>query len=114
VEVIEHLDLPRLAAFERVLFKYARPRHVILATPNREYNEKYGIDGLRHGDHRFEWTRDEFRRWSQRAAAEHGYAVRFSDVGEVDEKLGAPTQMVVFSVSSPASSGGSDAAGASA
>ena len=114
VEVVEHLDLPRLGAFERVLFQYARPRNVILTTPNREYNEKYGIDGLRHGDHRFEWTRDEFRRWSQRAAAEYGYAVRFSDVGEVDERLGAPTQMAVFSVSSPASPGGNDAARVSA
>ena len=25
VEVIEHLDPPRLAAFERVLFEFARP-----------------------------------------------------------------------------------------
>ena len=26
VEVIEHLDAPRLAAFERVLFEYAKPK----------------------------------------------------------------------------------------
>jgi 3' terminal RNA ribose 2'-O-methyltransferase Hen1 len=101
VEVIEHLDLACLGAFERVLFQYARPRNVILTTPNREYNEKYGIGGLRHGDHRFEWTRDEFRRWSRRVAAAHGYEARFSDVGEIDEKLGAPTQMAVFSASFP-------------
>ena len=30
VEVIEHLDLSRLNAFERVLFEFARPRHVNL------------------------------------------------------------------------------------
>jgi 3' terminal RNA ribose 2'-O-methyltransferase Hen1 len=114
VEVVEHLDLPRLGAFERVLFQYARPKNVILTTPNREYNEKYGIDGLRHGDHRFEWTRDEFRRWSQSAAAEYGYAVRFSDVGDVDEMLGAPTQMAIFSVSSPAQPDANGAAGVSA
>jgi len=38
VEVIEHFDPPRLAAFERVLFEFARPRTVVLTTPNREYN----------------------------------------------------------------------------
>ena len=40
VEVIEHLDPPRLAAFERVLFEFARPATVVLTTPNREYNVK--------------------------------------------------------------------------
>ncbi len=38
VEVIEHLDEPRLKAFERVLFEFARPGTVVLTTPNREYN----------------------------------------------------------------------------
>ena len=38
VEVIEHLDPPRLAAMERVIFQHARPRRVIVTTPNREYN----------------------------------------------------------------------------
>lgn len=37
-EVIEHLDPSRLAAFERVLFEHARPRRVIITTPNAEYN----------------------------------------------------------------------------
>jgi len=40
-EVIEHLDPPRLAAFERVLFECARPATVILTTPNVEYNVKF-------------------------------------------------------------------------
>ena len=38
VEVVEHLDPPRLSAFERVLFEFARPGTVVLTTPNREYN----------------------------------------------------------------------------
>jgi hypothetical protein len=38
VEVIEHLDPPRLAAFERVLFEFSRPTTVVLTSPNREYN----------------------------------------------------------------------------
>jgi 3' terminal RNA ribose 2'-O-methyltransferase Hen1 len=98
-EVVEHLDPPRLSAFERVVFEFARPRIVVLTTPNREYNvmwENVGDSRLRHPDHRFEWTRQEFRAWAERVAQRHGYAVRFLPVGPMDEAVGAPTQMGVF------------------
>ena len=101
VEVIEHLDPSRLSAFEKVLFAYARPKAIVLTTPNREYNAKYeGLsDGaLRHGDHRFEWTRTEFRAWATEVAERHEYRVQFSELGESDAELGAPTQMGVFSL----------------
>ena len=99
VEVVEHLDPPRLSAFERVIFEFARPGTVVLTTPNREYNvtwENVGAERLRHPDHRFEWTRREFRTWAEGVAARHGYGVRFLPVGPVDEALGSPTQMAVF------------------
>ncbi len=99
VEVIEHLDPPRLAAFERVLFEFARPPVVVLTTPNREYNAHYGLTGddeLRHGDHRFEWSRAQFRDWADRTAAAHGYTVQYASIGQADPALGAPTQMGVF------------------
>lgn len=101
IEVIEHMDLSRLRAFERVLFEFTRPPLVILTTPNREYNARYenlNEDKLRHHDHRFEWTREEFRSWADRVAREHGYSVSFSDIGDRDEELGTPTQMGVFSL----------------
>jgi 3' terminal RNA ribose 2'-O-methyltransferase Hen1 len=101
VEVIEHLDIPRLAAFERVLFEFAKPPVVVLTTPNREYNANYERlhdDDLRHQDHRFEWTRPEFRAWAARTADRFGYAVQFSEVGDADAIYGAPTQMGVFTI----------------
>jgi 3' terminal RNA ribose 2'-O-methyltransferase Hen1 len=99
VEVVEHLDPPRLAAFERALFEFARPGTVVLTTPNREFNvtwENVGAGRLRHPDHRFEWTRAEFRDWAEGLAGRHGYTVRFQPIGPVDEALGSPTQMAVF------------------
>jgi 3' terminal RNA ribose 2'-O-methyltransferase Hen1 len=99
VEVIEHLDPPRLRAFERAVWEFARPRAVVLTTPNAEYNVKYAglvSGGFRHRDHRFEWTRAEFRAWAGGAAARHGYAVEFRPVGPEDEAVGPPTQMGVF------------------
>ena len=99
VEVVEHLDPPRLSAFERVLFEFARPRTVVLTTPNREFNVKWETVGggrFRHPDHRFEWTRQEFQEWAKGIAARFGYNVRFVAVGPEDEKLGPPTQMGIF------------------
>jgi 3' terminal RNA ribose 2'-O-methyltransferase Hen1 len=100
IEVIEHLDPPRLAAFERVVFECARPGTVVVTTPNVEYNvrfENLPAGRLRHRDHRFEWTRAEFEAWAGGIAGRYGYGVRFAPIGEVDEAVGAPTQMAVFS-----------------
>jgi 3' terminal RNA ribose 2'-O-methyltransferase Hen1 len=101
IEVIEHLDPHRLAAFERVLFEFAKPRHIVVTTPNVEYNALFPTlpaGKLRHRDHRFEWTREQFRNWAERVAAAHGYSLRFQPVGPVDETHGAPTQMGIFSL----------------
>lgn len=99
IEVIEHLDPPRLAAFERVLFEFARPKTVILTTPNVEYNVKFETlpaGQFRHKDHRFEWTRQQFQNWAKGVAERFGYAVRFLPIGPEDPWVGAPTQMAVF------------------
>jgi 3' terminal RNA ribose 2'-O-methyltransferase Hen1 len=99
VEVIEHLDPPRLSALERVLFEFARPQTVVLTTPNREYNvmwETLPAGQFRHADHRFEWSRQEFQDWANRVGEQHSYSVRFLSVGPEDEKVGSPTQMGVF------------------
>jgi 3' terminal RNA ribose 2'-O-methyltransferase Hen1 len=99
VEVIEHLDPPRLASFERVLFDAARPGTVVLTTPNAEYNVKWETlpaGKLRHKDHRFEWSRGQFQAWAGQVAERFGYTVRFLPIGAEDAEVGAPTQMAVF------------------
>jgi 3' terminal RNA ribose 2'-O-methyltransferase Hen1 len=103
VEVVEHLDPPRLRSFGRVVFGEARPRIVIVTTPNREYNVKFAglpAGDFRHRDHRFEWTRSEFEDWAGEIAGTFGYGVRFLPVGPEDEAVGSPTQMAVFEVAS--------------
>lgn len=98
-EVIEHLDLPRLPALEYAVFGAARPRTVLVTTPNVEYNvrwETLPAGHVRHGDHRFEWNREEFRGWAASVAGRHGYEVAFVPVGDDDPEVGPPTQMAVF------------------
>jgi len=110
MEVVEHVDPSRLAALERAVLGHARPRTVVVTTPNAEYNVHYEHllpgpgSGLRHPDHRFEWTRAELRDWADAAGARFGYAVGYRDVGPVDaggpdgHGTGPATQMAVFTL----------------
>ncbi|WP_405823094.1 3' terminal RNA ribose 2'-O-methyltransferase Hen1 [Streptomyces sp. NBC_01390] len=113
-EVVEHLDLPRLPALEYAVFGAARPRTVVVTTPNVEYNvrwESLPAGHSRHGDHRFEWTREEFRSWARKVAERHGYEAEFVPVGPDDPEVGPPTQMAVFTMRNET---GDDAAATSA
>jgi 3' terminal RNA ribose 2'-O-methyltransferase Hen1 len=99
MEVLEHIDPPRLPAVEESLFGHARPATVVVTTPNRDYNTRYeGLaDGaLRHRDHRFEWSRSEFGAWVERMGQRYGYLSERHQIGEVVAGLGAPTQMAVL------------------
>jgi 3' terminal RNA ribose 2'-O-methyltransferase Hen1 len=99
VEVIEHLDRARLAAFERVVFEHARPTMAVVTTPNREFNVLWPslpAGQMRHSDHRFEWTRDEFRHWANGVAGRFNYGVRFLPVGPESPEVGSPSQLGVF------------------
>ena len=99
VEVVEHLDPPRLSTFERVLFEFARPATVVLTTPNADYNpvwESLPAGEVRHADHRFEWRRDQFRAWATAVGERHGYTTRFTGIGQEHPDAGSPSQMAVF------------------
>lgn len=99
IEVVEHLDPPRLAAFERVVFEHARPALVAVTTPNAEYNVRWPslpAGRFRHRDHRFEWTRAGFQAWARGVAVRFGYQVRFLPIGDNDAEVGPPTQLGVF------------------
>lgn len=100
MEVVEHIDPPRLPAVEYVVFGAAAPQAVLVTTPNAEYNVRYDslpAGAFRHSDHRFEWSRAEFRSWAQRVAGHYGYGVRFAPIGSPDPEVGPPTQLAVFS-----------------
>ena len=99
VEVIEHLDQDRLSAFERVIFEFAKPKTVVLTTPNATYNvlfENLKEGSMRHPDHRFEWTKKEFETWAKKVAQKNNYTVTFHAIGQDDNKVGAPSQMAIF------------------
>lgn len=97
VEVIEHLEPDRLPRVAYNLFHRIRPRTVVITTPNRDYNvlwESLPAGKFRHGDHRFEWSRDEFKSWVEQV--KHDYEVTVSGLGEEHPEFGCPSQMAVF------------------
>lgn len=99
VEVIEHMDENRLKSFERVVFECAKPKTIVLTTPNGEYNvlfENMEDNTMRHTDHRFEWSRKEFETWANQVAKNNNYSVQFFPIGEENEKVGAASQMAIF------------------
>lgn len=99
MEVIEHVDEHRLPALEQVVFGHARPRRVIVTTPNAEFNSRWQTlrpGAFRHGDHRFEWDRQAFRAWTERVARDHGYQARLTGIGPEAPGIGTPTQMAIF------------------
>lgn len=117
MEVVEHVDPSRLDALAQAVLGHARPRVVVVTTPNAEYNVHYPnlLDGpggsrVRHPDHRFEWTRAELRAWAGAAARRYGYAVEHRDVGPLAPDVGAPTQLVVLTLDGTTPPGGTAAA----
>jgi len=99
VEVLEHIEPARIPAVERSVFEFASPHTVIVTTPNREYNVNYEFmaeDALRHHDHRFEWSRKEFGDWTKHICDTFSYTCEITGIGDLDEKMGTPTQMGVF------------------
>ena len=82
-----------------MVFAEAQPKYVIVSTPNIEYNVRFAglaAGKLRHRDHRFEWTREEFLNWCTTICNTYGYTVDIQPIGEVDDEVGAPSQMGIF------------------
>jgi 2-polyprenyl-3-methyl-5-hydroxy-6-metoxy-1,4-benzoquinol methylase len=99
MEVIEHVDPPRLPALAHAVFGAARPGNVVVTTPNSEHNVRFETlpaGAFRHPDHRFEWTRTQFQDWAASVCRTYGYDVSFRPVGPDDPEVGPPTQLALF------------------
>ncbi|MBU5353500.1 methyltransferase domain-containing protein [Paenibacillus barcinonensis] len=98
-EVIEHVEEYRLDRIMDTILNEYRPEVLLVTTPNKEYNEVYEMEQkqLRHQDHRFEWTREQFSMRCAQWAEKGDYAYGISGIGEHKEGFGQPTQLVKFS-----------------
>lgn len=62
---IEHLHSDVLNAVPHTVFEFIKPKLAIFTTPNVEFNVLFPNfhTQFRHDDHKFEWTRKQFKDW---------------------------------------------------
>ncbi|KAE8655657.1 6-phosphogluconate dehydrogenase family protein isoform 1 [Hibiscus syriacus] len=115
LEVIEHMEEDQASLFGDIVLSSFRPRILIVSTPNYEYNvilQKSNLTSqeddpeekiqsqsckFRNHDHKFEWTREQFKHWASELAVKHNYSVEFGGVGgAADQEPGYATQIAVF------------------
>lgn len=100
LESIEHVEPNDLSKVEREVFARLRPGHVVMTTPNADYNVVLGVPAnrFRHPGHHFEWSRKRFGDWATGLARRNGYAVALSDIAGWHPRLGGSSQMAVFTL----------------
>ncbi|KAL8138695.1 hypothetical protein V2J09_004696 [Rumex salicifolius] len=115
LEVIEHMEEDQACLFGDMVLSSFCPKILIVSTPNYEYNvilQKHDLSKqeddendnsqlhsckFRNHDHKFEWTREQFRRWATDLASSHAYTVEFDGVGGVaGVEPGFASQIAVF------------------
>ncbi|WP_042477285.1 methyltransferase domain-containing protein [Bacillus ndiopicus] len=95
-EVIEHINEVRLPKIMSMLLQQYSPKTLIITTPNADYNQVYELEEMRHDDHRFEWTRQQFESWCVAMSQGTPYSTAFYGIGEQHIVHGTPTQMCIF------------------
>lgn len=60
-EVIEHIELFKLATFLKNLFQIPDAQRIVITTPNADFNVFYALKEFRHSDHKFEFTEIQFK-----------------------------------------------------
>lgn len=93
-EVIEHINEERLMPMMKLITDIYAPKSIIITTPNAEYNAVYELEEMRHDDHRFEWTREQFQIWCKEAAPR--YTAHFEGISNEHATYGTPTQMCIL------------------
>lgn len=102
-EVIEHMEEFQLNKSIDNIFGYYKPKYVLVTTPNILYNSVFEITGLRHRDHKFEFTIDELADWCGSIHNKYRYCIKYllfdTLIGEAKEIAGSeqyPTFGVIF------------------
>ncbi|EDW62164.1 small RNA 2'-O-methyltransferase [Drosophila virilis] len=106
LELIEHVYDDVLAKIPANIFGFMQPKIVIFSTPNSDFNIIFTRfnpllpNGFRHLDHKFEWTREEFKAWCLGITEKYpNYMFSLLGVGEPppgDESVGYVSQIALF------------------
>lgn len=108
IELIEHLEPEYLELLSSNVFGFIRPKVAIFTTPNCEFNVLFpDLEGFRHWDHKFEWSRKEFEDWCNNILEKFPeYTVKIQGIGDPPPEfahVGSLSQLAIFSLKLTAS-----------
>jgi len=99
VEVIEHLEKDQLPDLEKVVFEFIKPDNFLVSTPNADFNI-YCTDllanGMRHPDHKFEWSKEDFLNWALIVSSGYNYEVEYFPIGLIAPNNSSMSQLIRF------------------
>ncbi len=81
-EVIEHMSLEDATVLIKQLLKRVEFDHFIITTPNRDFNQFYEIDRLRHDDHQWELGQRDFQTWITQVLEKEPLHFEFLAIGD--------------------------------
>ncbi|XP_033154473.1 small RNA 2'-O-methyltransferase [Drosophila mauritiana] len=106
IELIEHVYDDVLAKIPVNIFGFMQPKLVVFSTPNSDFNVIFTRfnpllpNGFRHEDHKFEWSRDEFKNWCLGIVEKYpNYMFSLTGVGNPPkeyESVGHVSQIAIF------------------
>ncbi|KAL7737288.1 hypothetical protein ACLKA6_012910 [Drosophila palustris] len=106
LELIEHVYDDVLTKIPTNIFGFMQPKIVVFSTPNSDFNIIFTRfnpllpNGFRHLDHKFEWTRAEFKAWCLGITEKYpNYIFALLGVGEPPtgfESVGHVSQIALF------------------
>ncbi|XP_016985820.1 small RNA 2'-O-methyltransferase [Drosophila rhopaloa] len=106
LELIEHVYDDVLSKIPSNVFGFMQPKLVVFSTPNSDYNVIFTRfnpllpNGFRHDDHKFEWTREEFKSWCLSIVEKYpNYMFSLLGVGNPPkdlESVGHVSQIAIF------------------
>ncbi|KAG0149315.1 hypothetical protein CROQUDRAFT_653891 [Cronartium quercuum f. sp. fusiforme G11] len=105
-EVIEHLSPKVLDKCIPIVFGAYNPRVIVITTPNHDFNRYFDPTSpqsanhrfldptgrtsrvFRDDDHKFEWTEEEFKQWSDQTSQQYDFDVEITGCGSYTNYFG--------------------------
>ncbi|WP_028596530.1 methyltransferase domain-containing protein [Paenibacillus assamensis] len=93
-EVIEHMSEIEAKQLIQYIFSQIDFDHLIVTTPNADFNSFYELSEFRHDDHQWEMGKHSFEVWFAEVASAYGYSYEFVAIGDRVNDI-ATTQGVI-------------------
>jgi 2-polyprenyl-3-methyl-5-hydroxy-6-metoxy-1,4-benzoquinol methylase len=95
-EVVEHMGKEESQKVVKWVLDNVNFDRIIITTPNIEFNVNYMLgDQLRHDDHKWELTKEEFTEYVNEVLTGHNFNIKYLDIGDMVNNI-ATTQGVLI------------------